>query len=109
MDTHLLHPLCNGAFTRSQKRVNVPQALVQGLRNGTTLYTVLRSGTRTGVMVLDYHPFVWPPWNAAVSSQRRTCKLSLTLSESTRRDGLRLPVRRSDLYRQTSLCTFNVG
>ena len=30
------------------------------------------------------------PWNAAESSQRQTCRLGLTLSESTTRDGLRL-------------------
>src|SRR5713101_2728838 len=30
------------------------------------------------------------PWNAAENSQRQTCKLSHTLSESTARDGLRL-------------------
>jgi hypothetical protein len=35
-------------------------------------------------MVLDY-PFVWPPWNAAESSQRQACRHSLTLSESTTR------------------------
>jgi hypothetical protein len=44
-------------------------------------------------MVLDYHPFVWPPWNAAENSQRQAQKLSLTLSESTTRDGLRLASR----------------
>src|SRR6266852_6121903 len=33
------------------------------------------------------------PWNAAESPQRQTCKLSLTLSESTTRDGLRLASR----------------
>src|SRR2546429_9616469 len=38
-------------------------------------------------MVLDY-PFVWPLWNAAENSQRQVCKQSLTLSESTTRDGL---------------------
>src|SRR5947199_9722016 len=37
-------------------------------------------------MVLDY-PFVWPLWNAAENSQRQVCKQSLTLSESTTRDG----------------------
>ena len=36
-----------------------PTQWVQGLRNGTTLYTVLRSRIRTGVMVLDY-ALVWP-------------------------------------------------
>src|SRR5260370_27954063 len=38
-------------------------------------------------MVLDY-PSVWPLWNAAENSQRQVCKQSLTLSESTTRDGL---------------------
>jgi hypothetical protein len=38
-------------------------------------------------MVLEA-PFVWPSWNAAENSQRQTCKLSLTLSESTTRDAL---------------------
>jgi prevent-host-death family protein len=28
-------------------------------------------------MILDYHPFVWPPWNAAENSQRRACRHSL--------------------------------
>ncbi len=37
--------------------------------------------------------FVWPPWNAAESPQRQTSKLSLTLSQSTTRDGLRLASR----------------
>ncbi len=37
--------------------------------------------------------FVWPPWNAAESPQRQTSKLSLTLSQSTTRDGLRLTSR----------------
>ena len=54
-------------------------------------------------MVLGLPVRLAPHGNAAVSSQRRSCKLSLTLSESTRRDGLRLPVRRSDLYRQNLL------
>ena len=43
-------------------------------------------------MVLNY-PFVWPQWNAAENSQRQVCKQSLTLSESTTRDGLRLASR----------------
>src|SRR6266568_7445772 len=43
-------------------------------------------------MVLDY-PFVWPLWNAAENSQRQVCKQSLTLSESTTRDGLCLASR----------------
>lgn len=30
-------------------------------------------------MVLDYPPFLWPPWNAAENSQRQTRKLSLYL------------------------------
>src|SRR5712692_1341031 len=38
-------------------------------------------------MVLAY-PFAWPLWNAAENSQRQVCKQSLTLSESTTRDGL---------------------
>ena len=36
------------------ERANVPHALVQGLRNGTTPLTFLRGGIRTGVMVPDY-------------------------------------------------------
>jgi hypothetical protein len=43
-------------------------------------------------MVLDY-PFVWPPWNTAENSQRQACRHSLTLSEGTTRDGLRLASR----------------
>ena len=39
---------------------NAPPALFPGLRNCTTLYTGLRNGIRTGVMVLDCL-FVWPP------------------------------------------------
>src|SRR5260370_35986655 len=108
MEPHSIHPLCKWSITRSWKPANVPPKLVPELRNCTTLYTVLRSRIRTGVMVLDYHPFVWPPW-AAENSQRQTGKLSLTLSEGTTCDGLCLPVRRSDLYRQASLCTFNVA
>ncbi len=37
--------------------------------------------------------FVWPPMEPEENSQRQTCKLSLTLSKSTTRDGLRLPSR----------------
>lgn len=33
----LMHPLCNGAFTRAGKRANVPHAMVQGLRNRARL------------------------------------------------------------------------
>jgi len=66
-------------------------------------------------MVLE-DPFVWPPVECRESSQRQTCNLSLTLSESTTRDGLRLasrtpqaalrlteswPERRSRKYRLT--------
>src|SRR5713101_2030307 len=73
MKKHSIHPLCKWSITRSWKPANVPPKLVPELRNCTTLYTVLRSRIRTGVMVLDYHPFVWPPW-AAENSQRQTRK-----------------------------------
>ena len=43
-------------------------------------------------MVLE-DPFVWPPMERRESSQRQTRKLSLTLSESTTRDVLRLASR----------------
>ena len=45
-----------------------------------------------GAMVLEA-PFVWPSWNAAENSQRQACRHSLTLSESTTRDGLCLVSR----------------
>jgi hypothetical protein len=40
------------------------------------------------------------PWNAAESPHRQTCKLSLTLSESTTRDGLRLASRTPSALRK---------
>src|SRR6266849_1530489 len=87
METHSIHPLCKWSITWSWKPANVPPKLVPELRNCTTLYTVLRNGIRTGVMVLDCPCSFGRPWNAAENSQRQTCKLSLTLSESTTRDG----------------------
>src|SRR5258708_32785661 len=93
MEMHSIHPLCKWSITRSWKPANVPPKLVPELRNCTTLYTVLRNGIRTGVMVLDCPCSFGRPWNAAENSQRQTCKLSLTLSESTTRDGLRLASR----------------
>jgi hypothetical protein len=57
-------------------------------------------------MVLDY-PFVWPLWNAAENSQRQTCELGLTFSESTTRDGLRLASRTPNgIYGQCNDLTF---
>src|SRR5713101_8701709 len=90
MEKHSIHPLCKWSITRSWKPANVPPKLVPELRNCTTLYTVLRNGIRTGVMVLDCPCSFGRPWNAAENSQRQTCKLSHTLSESAARDGLRL-------------------
>src|SRR5260370_182141 len=89
MEPHSIHPLCKWSITRSWKPANVPPKLVPELRNCTTLYTVLRNGIRTGVMVLDCPCSFGRPWNAAENSQRQTCNLRLTLSESTTRDGLR--------------------
>ena len=67
--------------------------LVPGLPNCTTLYTVLRNGIRTGRDGTRRTCSLGRPWNAAESSRRQTCKLSLTLGESTTRDGPRLESR----------------
>src|SRR5882724_2044888 len=70
-----------------------PRNWSQGLRNCTTLYTVLRNGIRTGRDGTRRTCSLGRPWNAAESSRRQTCKLSLALSESTTCDGLRLASR----------------
>jgi len=66
--------------------------LGQGLRNYTTLDTVLRSGIGTGCA--GTRPVLLAAQrNAVESSLHETWRHSLTLGESTTRDGLRLASR----------------
>ena len=71
---------------------NVPPDLSQDCGIARRCKLFLGTELGRGALVLE-DPFVWPPMERRKNSQRQTCKLSLTLSESTTRDGLRLPSR----------------
>src|SRR6266566_5079370 len=86
METHRIHSLCYGAFTRSWKPANFPHNWSKDCRIARRCKLFVGTELERGAIVLE-DPFVWP-WNAAENSQRQACRQSLTLSESTTRDGL---------------------
>jgi hypothetical protein len=87
----VLHSLCNGADVELQAR-NAPPDWSKDCGIARRCKLFLGPELERGTMVQG-DLFVWPPMEPEESSQRQTCKLSLTLSESTTRDGLRLPSR----------------
>src|SRR6266700_570405 len=91
MKTHHIHSLCTGALHGAGKHKCPPHWSKDcGIARSCKLF--LGTDLERGAPVLEA-PVVWPLWNAAENSQRQVCKQSLTLSESTTRDGLCLASR----------------
>src|SRR6266567_4103986 len=91
MQTHRTHPLCKWSITWSWKPA-MPPHWSQDCGIARRCKLVLGTELGRGTLVQE-DLFVWPPMEPEENSQRQTCKLSLTLSKSTTRDGLRLPSR----------------